>query len=732
MALRTTLLAAAGLTVLVAGTAHAQAAAQATPGSPQVDAAKATPASPGASPGNTVVVTAQRLDAARQSIEPGLGATTYSIDNATIQALPAGDNQQLNQVILQLPGVVQDGFGQLHIRDDHNNIQYRLNGVILPEGVSVFGQTLSPRLVDRIDLITGALPAQYGLRTAGILDITTKSGVFNNGGQVSLYGGSHGLYEPSFEYGGSVANTNFFVSGSFVRNQLGIENVDDGKNAHHDRTDQAQIFVYADKILSPSDRIALTGGYSNERFQIPNPTGLQPSDAGGFSLAGSDGTFPSEQLNERQRETTGFAQASLLHDEGKWTLQTSLFARYSTLTSSPDTTGELLYTGQAQSAQKHDAAFGLQSEGVYHLTEAHTLRGGVIIQGERGTSKSDTLVFPTDGDGNQLSDTPFNVDERSGKNQFTYSFYLQDEWKVLRNLTLNFGLRGDDVNGYRNEKQLSPRINAVYQPLEGTTLHVGYARYFTPPPFELVGTETVGLFQGTTGGSTLTQDTTPFAERQNYYDVGAQQKIAAAPGLTLGVDAYYRQSHNLIDEGQFGAPIILTPFNYLEGYIHGVEVSANYTHGPWIAYANFAYAMAQGKNITSSQFSFSPDDLAYIQDHSIYVDHDQTYTGSAGVSYRFREGALRGLLLGGDLIYGSGLRADGDAPNGNSLADYTQVNLTASYGVTLPAAGPVSVRFDVINVGDTRYDIRDGSGVGVGAPEFGPRRGFFGGLTKSF
>ncbi len=472
MVFRNLLLAATGLTALAAGPSRAQTADQATPGSPQADAAQTS----STTPASTVVVTAQRLDAARQSIEPGLGATTYSINNATIQALPAGDNQQLNQVILQLPGVVQDGFGQLHIRDDHNNIQFRLNGVILPEGISVFGQTLSPRLVDRIDLITGALPAQYGLRTAGILDITTKSGVFNNGGQVSLYGGSHGTYEPSFEYGGSVADTNFFVSGSFLRNQLGIENVNDGKNASHDRTDQAQIFVYADKILSPNDRVAFTGGYSNERFQIPNPTGLQPSDAGGFSLAGSDGTFPSEQLNERQRETTGFAQASLLHDEGKYTLQTSLFARYSTLTYSPDATGELLYNGQAQSAQKRDAAFGLQTEGVYHLTDAHTLRGGIIIQGERGTSKTNTLVFPTDADGNQISDTPVNVNDRSGKNQFTYSFYLQDEWKVLHNLTLNFGLRGDDVNGYRNEKQLSPRINAVYQPFEGTTLHIGSSR----------------------------------------------------------------------------------------------------------------------------------------------------------------------------------------------------------------------------------------------------------------
>ena len=102
------------------------------------------------------------------------------------------------------------------------------------------------------------------------------------------------------------------------------------------------------------------------------------------------------------------------------------------------------------------------------------------------------------------------------------------------------------------------------------------------------------------------------------------------------------------------------------------------------------------------------------------------------MSYRFHDGVLRGTQVGGDLIYGSGLRTDGDVPNGGSLADYTQVNLTASHDFVLPAAGPLSVRVDVINVGDTRYEIRDGSGIGVGAPQYGPRRGYFVGVTKSF
>ena len=105
-------------------------------------AAAQAPASAPASGGTVseVVVTATRLNAARDSIQPQVGASTYTFGEQQIQALPGGENLQLQQVILQAPGVSQDSFGQLHVRDDHNGLQYRLNGVILPEGLSVFGQ----------------------------------------------------------------------------------------------------------------------------------------------------------------------------------------------------------------------------------------------------------------------------------------------------------------------------------------------------------------------------------------------------------------------------------------------------------------------------------------------------------------------------------------------------------------------------------------------------------------
>src|SRR6202789_2567917 len=122
-------------------------------------------------------VTAERLNEARSGIETQTGASTYTIDAEAIAAIPGGQNNQLNQVLLQAPDVVQDSFGQIHVRADHNDLQYRLNGIILPEGISVFSQTLSPWLISSLKLITGALPAEYGLRTAGVIDLSTNSGV---------------------------------------------------------------------------------------------------------------------------------------------------------------------------------------------------------------------------------------------------------------------------------------------------------------------------------------------------------------------------------------------------------------------------------------------------------------------------------------------------------------------------------------------------------------------------
>src|SRR5579871_2724746 len=191
-----------------------------------------------------VVITAQHLNEERSRIDTDTGASTYKFDSKQIEAQPGGSDVQLNQVMLQIPDAAQDSFGQLHIRGDHNGLQFRLNGIILPDGISVFGQTLPPRLISSMKLLTGSLPAEYGLRSAGIIDLTTKSGALQPGGEVSLYGGSHGWVEPSVDYAGSSGNNSYFLTGDYIANGLGIESPDGSSTPLHDHTRQFHGFGY--------------------------------------------------------------------------------------------------------------------------------------------------------------------------------------------------------------------------------------------------------------------------------------------------------------------------------------------------------------------------------------------------------------------------------------------------------------------------------------------------------
>ena len=675
-----------------------------------------------------IIVTAKKLAKAREHIETRIGASTYTLTSQAIRDQPGGEDIPLNQTLLQTPGVSQDSFGQIHLRNDHANIQYRIDGVILPEGISFLGQSLTSRFAASIDLITGSLPAQYGLVTTGIVDIKTKSGAFEPGGSAGIYGGAHSWIEPSAEYAGAEGSFNYYVAGDYLRNGIGIENPTRSVNPLHDATEQGHGFAYLEDIIDPTSNISAILGLYQGDFQIPDNPGQAP-----VFQYGAQTYFDSAQLNEHQAETSDYGLLSYLKSEDDFDFQASAFERYSHLAYSPDIVGDLMFYGLAQNAVRSDVAEGIQADGTDHAGDSHTLRYGVLVTAERATSSTSSLVFPCLVAGcASVGTSPVLIADQGNETGLTYSAYLQDEWQLTPALTLNYGARFDVLNAYTDAEQLSPRVNLVWQPDAATAFHAGYSRYFTPPAMELISGDSIAKFAGTTGYPVGYTPVAPpldgpiLPERSNYFDAGANRVFL--PGLRLGVDGYLKLARDLIDEGQFGAPIILSVFNYAHANVLGAEFTGSYDLGNWSAYGNFSVGRERATQVASQQFNFTPAQLAYIAGNYIYTDHSQWYTASAGVSYNWR-----GTRFASDLIYGSGLReASGDIPNGGAVAPYTQVNFDVSHRFTNMLGAPLEVSLDLINAFGRVYEIRSGTGVGVFAPQYGPRRAAYAGVREFF
>ncbi len=262
-----------------------------------------SPTAPSASPeaiaAQALAAKTEHLNQTRQNILPRAGANSTDLGRATIAALPQGDNAPIDKVLLQAPGVSQDSAtsGALHVRNEHANVQYRINGVFLPDGVSGFGQIFDSGLVGNIALIDGALPAQYGLHTAGIVDIRTRSGGFDGGGSISLYGGSLANFTPSVEYGGTIGDTQYFFTGRYFNSNEGIENPTPNAVPIHDHTEQGKFFGYVSTLVGDGGRFSFMTGSAVGNFQIPN----NPNQPQVYPIPGFE-KFNSSQLNEHQLE----------------------------------------------------------------------------------------------------------------------------------------------------------------------------------------------------------------------------------------------------------------------------------------------------------------------------------------------------------------------------------------------------------------------------------------------
>jgi outer membrane receptor protein involved in Fe transport len=718
--------------------------------------APAPPPAPTQTPQQETVQQTEALDTKREeAISPKTGTDTYTVTSKDIENKPQGGNAKLTDILFQTPGVSKDSAaaGDYHVRNEHGNVQYRINGILLPEGVSGFGQIIETGFIGGLTVITGALPAQYGLKTAGVVEVTAKSGAALAGGSVGVYGGSRQTITNSFEYGGVTGKTDYFVAGRYSSTGLGIENPTSNLNAIHDHSEAGRVFGYTSTLLDPQTRVATITGMAVTRYQVPtHPGNLNDPNNPGFLAGGSAFgvmDFNSQNLNENQYEKSAYGVLAWQRSAGDIDMQLAYYSRYSELHFVPDTVGDLLFSGNAGDVFRSSFVSGVSGDGAYHINMVHTVRAGFFASGEQTRIKTLSTVEGFDSTG-ATTEPPFNISDGSNLFGWLVGGYIQDEMKLTDQFTLNVGIRFDQMFQYVVANQFSPRASITYKPFWGTVIHTGYARYFTPPPQDLGRLVPNGLFDNTTAAPAQPNFGPILPERAHVIDAGLKQQLLPpcptgtggmftkapiattnCPSLEFGIDIYYKYARDLLDDGNFSNALVLTAFNYDKAENWGMELSGKLTVGNFTAYTNWAFQRQHAHTFVSNQSLFAPDQLAFVATNWINTDHSEATVGSAGVSYNWD-----GTKFIADMFYGSGLRTG--FANTSHLPAYWQLNMGVSrefmpwWGKSIMGLNdkPMTVRFDVVNVLDTIYQIRNGSGIGVFASQFGPRRGYFVGLSQ--
>ena len=537
--------------------------------------------------------------------------------------------------------------------------------------------------------------------------------MLDNGGDVEFYGGQRSTIQPSFEYGGSEGNLNYFVTGQYLSTTRGVEPPTPGPSPIHDQSYQGQGFGYFSYFLNPTTRLSLITGSVANHFQIP----ANPGQPQVFALSGVP-VYPSagSMRTSSSKTTSGCSRFRELIGPN-FDYQIAPFSRYSTVSFKPDFDGDLIYNGAA--SQSVPQRLGKRRASSIRLTgrsrrilfasaatSTPNARRSTITRRLSRSTRLPELPDRPDLDRRQQGAPDLDL-QRLCAGRMEAGREADDQlWRALR------PLRRPDARGPGESARRAWCTTSSRAPRSTPPTPV-ISRRRRPNSSPSAASRNS---RNTTGAPASLGNGNPTVERDHYFDAGVTQQII--PGLNVGIDSYYKKARDLIDEGQFGPALIFETFNYAKGRVYGVEQTSSYTHENLYLYENFDYSVAQGTQVESGQFNFAPDELKYISNHYIFLDHDQTFSASAGAVYNWR-----GFTFSIDGIYGSGLR-DGFANTGN-LPYYIQINAGITKRFVLPKAGAMEVRAAVVNLNDRTYQIRNGTGIGVFAAQYGPRRAFY-------
>lgn len=658
---------------------------------------------------------------------------TYQLSRKDIETLPRGNNNTVADVLLTIPSVAYGALGQTHIRQDHANQQFRIDGVPIPEGVSsTFTDVITPRMWERADIILGGMEAQYGNKTAVIVDITSKSGTHPAFGSAQIFGGSNRTVNPSFEYGGTIGEKfRYYALNSYTTTNRGIEPPTLGHSVFHDQSERNQTYLRGDYQHDTRNSLSWIFINAVAKYQIPNIPGLGVNGDTLPLIQAQHPTFSpvlSQAVDQNQKENSQYTQLVWRHDVNDNNFfQLAGFFRNSYANFTTDPLNTLAYVPDEQTASQKRKAYTLGTRLDYSWIpdKSHLVKTGLQLEYTNAQNQFqlfDFAVDPVSGlpTGPVISQTAANtnIQKRVG-------IWIQDQWTLTDSLILNVGVRGDVIQSFYNEGQLSPRVGVTYKLNRSNVFHAYYGRLFTPPNVEQIAFTKVNL-EGTTAQPDDPTGFRPRAERSHYFEVGSYH--ALNNWATLELTAYYKRNHFQSDAGQFGTTPMLNFFAFQWGYQMGIDVALKMQLTDDLSVrGNVAWGRCKGNGLQSGQYLLDAKEIADINTPGgIFCDHSQLITSSAVVAYRlpFK------TMVSGQMLYGSGLRTaenDQALTNSSHFQSWTIYNASISHTFTLPwDQQKMLVGFDIINMFDQKYFYNTGGGsIGLGIAHAGMPRSFF-------
>jgi len=657
---------------------------------------------------------------------------TYSLSRKDIETLPRGNNNELHDVLLTVPGAVYGSLKQVHIRQDHANLQLRIDGVPIPDTVSsTFSDVISPRAWERADIVLGGMEANVGNKTAALIDITTKSGTKPGFGSIQMFGGSNQTINPSFEYGGTAGEKfRFYMLNSHTATNRGIEPPTLGHSIFHGQSERNQSMFRGDYQHDNKNNFTLLFLNSIAKYQIPTLPGQMQNAAITGLLPAGFSAVPSEMVDENQKEHNQYSHLVWRHDvSSNQFFSLAGYVRQTRATFKTDPFNVLAYVpdeAEPFSAGSQDRiaySGGIRLDYTLVHSKQRLIKTGFQIDRTQAINKTRLFTFLDDGAGNPTGEV-INVDADNRLIGWRQEFWIQDQWSPNEQWTFNLGVRGDAAQYLRSEGQVSPRIGVTYKHSQANAFHAFYGRMFTPPNLEAISFAKLNT-AGTKAAPEDTTNNTVRAERAHYFEVGSYH--ALTNWATLQLTGYYKLANFLSDAGQFGTTPLLNYFAFERGWTRGIDGALKLQIMDNLAVrGNLAWGQCKGYGLQSGHFLLEAAEIADINSKSgVHCDHQQTLTSSAVISYRLFDRTT----FTGQMFFASGLRTaeEGGKTNSTHSPSYTIYNVSISHVIPLPWHGQkMLLGFDIVNVLDQQYFINVGEGsIGLGVSHAGMPRSFF-------